>query len=57
MGEDRYQSHSAAKCLIHKEIKVCFFSGQRKQTLDLQGFGSAGVDISTKLSTETVNGL
>jgi hypothetical protein len=42
MGDGRYQRNSARKCLIHKEFEVCFFSGHRKQTLDLQGFGTGG---------------
>nr|CBA32131.1 hypothetical protein Csp_D30590 [Curvibacter putative symbiont of Hydra magnipapillata] len=33
----------------------CFFSGQRKETLDLQGFGARKTHISTKLSTENLN--
>ncbi|WP_293405391.1 hypothetical protein [Polaromonas sp.] len=49
---ERYQSHSAAKSLIHIASLNCFFSGQSGKTLDLQGFGRFEGDLSTKLSTE-----
>jgi hypothetical protein len=57
MGDTRYQSHSERKWLIHKDIKLCFFSGHSSQSLDLQGFGEAHDNISTKLSTENMNGM
>jgi hypothetical protein len=50
----RYKLHSARKSLIHKDLKLCFFSGQFSESLDLQGFGAAQDNISTKLSTETL---
>jgi hypothetical protein len=50
----RYKLHSARKWLIHKDLKLCFFSGHFSQSLDLQGFGATQDNISTKLSTETL---
>jgi hypothetical protein len=51
----RYKLHSARKWLIHKDLKLCFFSGQFSESLDLQGFGATQDNISTKLSTETLS--
>jgi hypothetical protein len=48
----RYQSNSACKLLIYIETLNCFFSGQFKQTLDLQGSAAPVGKLSTKLSTE-----
>jgi hypothetical protein len=50
----RYQSNSARKSLIYIETLNCFFSGQFKQALDLQGFATRGGKLSTKLSTENL---
>jgi hypothetical protein len=50
----RYKLHSARKSLIHKELKLCFFSGQFSESLDLKGLGATQDKISTKLSTETL---
>jgi hypothetical protein len=50
----RYQSNSARKSLIYIETLNCFFSGQFKQTLDLQGFATLAGKLSTKLSTENL---
>jgi hypothetical protein len=50
----RYQSNSACKCLIYIETLNCFFSGQFKKSLDLQGFAAFGGKLSTKLSTENL---
>jgi hypothetical protein len=48
----RYQSNSARKLLIYIETLNCFFSGQFKQSLDLQGLATLHDKLSTKLSTE-----
>jgi hypothetical protein len=48
----RYQSNSARKWLIYIETLNCFFSGQFKKSLDLQGFATRHGKLSTKLSTE-----
>jgi len=50
----RYQSNSARKLLIYIETSNCFFSGQFKQSLDLQGFATRHGELSTKLSTENL---
>ncbi|WP_411881416.1 hypothetical protein [Polaromonas sp. YR568] len=50
----RYQSNSVRKSLIYIETLNCFFSGQFKQTLDLQGFATLDDKLSTKLSTENL---
>jgi hypothetical protein len=39
------------KCLIYKETLNCLFTGQSKETLDLQGFPGFDHKLSTKLST------
>jgi hypothetical protein len=41
--------------LIYKEFKLCFFSGQFSESLDLWGFGATQDQICTKLSTENLN--
>jgi hypothetical protein len=51
----RYQSHSAAKSLIHIALLNCFFYGQSGESLDLQGLQPSGGNLSTKLSTEKVS--
>jgi hypothetical protein len=48
----RYQSNSVRKSLIYIETLNCFFSGQFKKTLDLQGSATFAGKLSTKLSTE-----
>jgi hypothetical protein len=48
----RYQTHSARKSLIYIGSLNCHFSGQFKESLDLQGFAASGGNLSTKLSTE-----
>jgi hypothetical protein len=50
----RYQSNSARKLLIYIASLNCFFSGQSKQSLDLQGFAALHGKLSTKLSTENL---
>jgi hypothetical protein len=50
----RYQSHSACKSLIHIASLNCFFSGQSKESLDLQGLRVIRDKLSTKLSTENL---
>ena len=50
-----YKTHSDAKSLIHIGFKLCFFYGQFSETLDLQGLRATGDNISTKLSTETLD--
>ena len=50
-----YKTHSDAKLLIHIGFKHCFFCGHSSETLDLQGLGATGDNISTKLSTETLD--
>ena len=54
LASTRYQSHSVAKLLIHIASLNCFFYGQFKQSLDLQGPGACEDNLSTKLSTEIV---
>jgi hypothetical protein len=53
----RYQSNSAPKCLICIETLNCFFCGQFKKSLDLQGFATFADKLSTKLSTENLGNL
>ncbi|MFS2035801.1 hypothetical protein ACEN8I_17410 [Polaromonas sp. CT11-55] len=50
----RYQSNSARKLLIYIETLNCFFCGQFKKSLDLQGFARFADKLSTKLSTENL---
>ncbi|MBK5204796.1 MAG: hypothetical protein JJD98_05110 [Polaromonas sp.] len=50
----RYQSNSVSKLLIYIGILNCFFSGQFKESLDLQGFAGLSDKLSTKLSTENL---
>jgi hypothetical protein len=50
----RYQSNSVAKSLIYIETSNCFFYGQFKKSLDLQGFARFADKLSTKLSTENL---
>jgi hypothetical protein len=50
----RYQTNSACKLLIYIETLNCFFSGQFKKTLDLQGLAARAGKLSTKLSTENL---
>jgi hypothetical protein len=50
----RYQSNSARKSLIYIKTLNCFFSGQFKKSLDLQGFATFADKLSTKLSTENL---
>jgi hypothetical protein len=50
----RYQSNSACKSLIYIKTLNCFFSGQFKKSLDLQGFATFAGKLSTKLSTENL---
>ncbi|MCJ7799090.1 MAG: hypothetical protein MUP33_04925 [Polaromonas sp.] len=50
--ELRYQTHSKRKSLIYIGFLNCHFSGQFKESLDLQGFAAPGGNLSTKLSTE-----
>ncbi|MEO5661495.1 MAG: hypothetical protein ABI546_00180 [Polaromonas sp.] len=50
----RYQSNSARKSLIYIESLNCFFCGQFKQSLDLQGSAAHSGKLSTKLSTENL---
>jgi hypothetical protein len=54
-AEVRYKTNSARKWLIYKDFELCFFSGHSSQSLDFQGFGKAQDNISTKLSTETLD--
>jgi hypothetical protein len=44
-------SHQLRKLLIYKESLNCLFTGQSKQSLDLQGFAALSTKLSTKLST------
>jgi hypothetical protein len=53
----RYQTHSDCKLLIYNGLKVCLISRHFGESLDFQGFGGGGDEISTKLSTETMNGV
>ncbi|WP_457282687.1 hypothetical protein [Polaromonas sp. P5_D5] len=53
-GMLRYQSNSGRKLLIYIETLNCFFSGQFKKSLDLQGFATRHGKLSTKLSTENL---
>jgi hypothetical protein len=55
MGDSRYKTDSEAKLLIYKDLKLCFFCGHSSESLDFQGFGGHRDEISTKLSTETLN--
>jgi hypothetical protein len=48
----RYQSNSVRKALIYIENLNCFFSGQSRKTLCLQGPTTPQGKLSTKLSTE-----
>jgi hypothetical protein len=41
--------------LISLDFESCFFSGQFKQTLDLQGPAAHFQQLSTKLSTEVLD--
>jgi hypothetical protein len=50
----RYQSNSARKSLIYIDSLNCFFSGQSRKTLGLQGLAAAQGKLSTKLSTENL---
>jgi len=50
----RYQSNSAAKLLIYIASLNCFFYGNFKETLDLQGLRVIAEKLSTKLSTENL---
>ena len=50
-----YKTHSDAKPLIYMGFKLCFFYGHFSESLDLQGLSAAGGNISTKLSTETLD--
>jgi len=52
---NRYESHSAAKLLIHIGFLKCFFYGQSSESLDLQGLPRSEANLSTKLSTEKVS--
>ena len=52
---NRYQTHSEAKLLIHKDLLNCFFYRQSSESLDLQGLQPCVVNLSTKLSTENLN--
>jgi hypothetical protein len=40
--------------MIYIETLNCFFSGQFKKTLDLQGLAARAGKLSTKLSTENL---
>jgi hypothetical protein len=53
--ENRYQTNSAPKLLIHIEFINCFFYGQSSESLDLQGLQAYRANLSTKLSTEKLN--
>jgi hypothetical protein len=53
--ENRYQTNSAPKLLIHMEFINCFFYRQSSESLDLQGLQTYRVNLSTKLSTENLN--
>jgi hypothetical protein len=55
-GAPRYKTNSKAKLLIYIDFEVCFFGGHFVETLDLQGFGASLDKLSTKLSTETLDG-
>jgi hypothetical protein len=44
-----------AKWLISLKFNFCFFYGQFKKTLDLQGFWPSKMHLSTKLSTEILD--
>jgi hypothetical protein len=48
----RYQSNSARKSLIYIDSLNCFFFGQSRKSLCLQGLAVAQGKLSTKLSTE-----
>jgi hypothetical protein len=48
----RYQSNSDRKSLIYIDSLNCFFSGQSRKSLCLQGLRAAQGKLSTKLSTE-----
>jgi hypothetical protein len=54
-ANNRYQTHSAAKLLIHMGFFKCFFYGQASESLDLQGLQPYWGNLSTKLSTEKLN--
>jgi len=41
--------------LIYIGFKLCFFCGHFSETVDLQGLSATGDNISTKLSTETLD--
>jgi hypothetical protein len=53
--ENRYQTNSAPKLLIHIAFTNCFFYGQSSESLDLQGLQVHRANLSTKLSTEKQN--
>jgi hypothetical protein len=41
--------------LIFNDFKICHFYGHSSEGLDFVGLGAAEGEISTKLSTETLN--
>ena len=50
-----YKTNSDHKWLIYNDFKFCYFYGHFSESLDFEGLGAAGGEISTKLSTETLN--
>lgn len=54
-ADNRYQTDSEPKLLIHIAFLNCFFYGQSSKSLDLQGLQLYGGNLSTKLSTEKSN--
>jgi hypothetical protein len=50
------QTNSTSKLLIYIGFELCFFSGQSSGSLDFQGSAACRALLSTKLSTETLDG-
>jgi hypothetical protein len=51
-----YKTHSIGKSLIYKGFDFCIIFGQANESLDLQGPAASIDDLSTKLSTENLDG-